>query len=427
MSFTVKKALEKGIFNNCRLLTGQSGLQNEIHWVNILEILDDLSHIEQGEFLITTAHGFDISSEKKQLEMLDFFTGRKLAAMAIQTGHYIKEIPSSFISYAKQYRLPLIEIPPETSFKKLTRALMSELVSHELSATGSSELSAAQIHLNNRINDMNRLWLRLIESDHTENLHTEMKYFNIVAGEPYQALLLQSSPGKGRLGMPGSEQEAHLINSIRQTTARILLQRHIPFLIGPSDQNMPLLIQSGPLKNRKADYDQPVIEQLYNELIMLFPDQVILIGASKMHTDIKEFKPALNEAGKALQAARLGLINDKHLVSYNNLGLYRLIMEIKNIETLQEIYAETIAPLIDYDHRCKGALLQTMKAFLHHMSIKKAAEALYIHRHTMRYRLEQIENLTGYNPLVPADALQLNLGLHVFHYLKTLNLLRQTF
>jgi len=427
MAFTVKKALEKGIFNNCRLLTGQRGLENEIHWVNILEILDDLSHVEQGEFLITTAHGFDISSEEKQIEALDFFTGRKLAAMAIQTGHYIKEIPSSFIRYAKQYQLPLIEIPPEASFKKLTRALMSELVSHELSTTSSSELSAAQIHLNNRINEMNRLWLRLKEDDHIEELHTEIKYFNIRPREPFQTLLLQSSPGKGKPGMPGSELEANLITSVKQTAARILLQRHIPFLVGPSDQNIPLLIQPGQPKESKPDSEQSVIEQLYNELIMLFPEQVILIGTSNIHNDIKEFKPALNEAGKALQAAKLGLIDDMSLVSYNKLGLYRLIMEIKNIETLQEVYAETIAPLIDYDHRCKGALLQTMKAFLRHMSIKKAAEALYVHRHTMRYRLEQIEKLTGYNPLVPADALQLNLGLHVFHYLKTLNLLQHPF
>jgi len=62
---------------------------------------------------------------------------------------------------------------------------------------------------------------------------------------------------------------------------------------------------------------------------------------------------------------------------------------------------------------------------LKHMSIKKAAQILFIHRHTMRYRLDQVDKLTGYNPLDPADALQLNLGLHVYHYLKTHNLLRE--
>jgi hypothetical protein len=57
MSLTVQEALNLEIFRRCRLLTSGSGLKSNIYWVNILEILDDLSHIEPGEFLITTAHG----------------------------------------------------------------------------------------------------------------------------------------------------------------------------------------------------------------------------------------------------------------------------------------------------------------------------------------------------------------------------------
>ncbi len=427
MAFTVKKALEKGIFLNCQLLTGEAGLQNEIHWVNILEILDDLSHIEQGEFLITTAYSFDISSEKKQLEVLEFFADRKLAAMAIQTGHYVDTIPSSFIEYAKQYQLPVIEIPPETSFKSLTRALISELNRHELSETSGGVISDTQLNLNSRINEMNRLWYKLKESEHKDGLHNEMKYFNINPEFSFQILLLQPGPGKTGQIVLGPDLESRLFTSVKQTITRILLQRHIPFLIGPSDQQIPVLIQPGQVvsENENASlYLQNLIEQLHGELIMLFPEHIILIGAGNVHKDFCEFKQALNEAAKALQAVRLGLLDSGSLVSYNQLGLYRLIMEIKNIETLQDLFAETAAPLIDYDHRCNGTLLQTLTAFLKHMSIKKAAEALYVHRHTMRYRLEQIETLTGYNALDPSDALQLNLGLHIFHYLKTLNLLK---
>ncbi len=423
MPFTVSNALEIEIFRKCRLLTGQVGLQNEIHWVNILEILDDLSHIETGEFLITTAHGFDTGNKSKQLGMLELFSTRRLAAMAIQTGHYIKEIPPSFIRLSEEYNIPLIEIPPEVSFKKLTRALMNELVRHELNSADSNVLSKAQILLNSRLNEMNQLWLKLAESKNPEDLHTEMKHFNIKPREPFQVLLLQVNPGKTKQTEQFGEFNANLITSVKQTAARILLQRHTSFLIGPSDQHIALLIQSSQLKEEKTAPAKTLTEYLCEELKLLFPDYLTMIGSSNVHSNISAFKPALNEAGKALQAARLGLLDNTNLVSYNKLGLYRLIMEINNIETLQELYNETIAPLLEYDRRCKGALLQTMKVFLKNMRIKNAAEILFVHRHTMRYRLEQIKNLTGYNPLDPSDALQLNLGLHVFHYLKTLNLL----
>jgi hypothetical protein len=69
MAFSVANALEMDIFSKCRLLTGDAGLENEILWVNILEILDDLRHIEPGEFLITTAHGFNAKSLSRQQEL----------------------------------------------------------------------------------------------------------------------------------------------------------------------------------------------------------------------------------------------------------------------------------------------------------------------------------------------------------------------
>jgi PucR family transcriptional regulator, purine catabolism regulatory protein len=97
-------------------------------WVNILEILDDLRHIEPGEFLITTAHGFNAKSLGRQQELIELFASKKLAAVAIQTGHYLKEIPASFIRFAEGHRIPLIEIPPEASFKIITRALMNRLL-----------------------------------------------------------------------------------------------------------------------------------------------------------------------------------------------------------------------------------------------------------------------------------------------------------
>ncbi len=424
MPYTVSKALEIEIFHKCRLLTGQAGLQNEIHWVNILEILDDLSHIETGEFLITTAHGFNIESKSKQTDMLELFSTKKLAAMAIQTGHYINEIPPSFIDLSKKYSIPLIEIPPEVSFKKLTRALMNELVHYDLNSAEKNVLSKAQIILNTRINEMNQLWLKLEESKNPEDLHTEMKYFNIKPREPFQVLLMQTTSDKTKQAIQFAEHNTNMVASLKQTAARILLQRHTPFLIGPSEQHIALLVQSSQLKEEKHAPDKSLTDHLCNELKLLFPDYITMIGSSNVHSNINAFKPALNEAGKALQAARLELLENTTHVAYNKLGLYRLIMEINNIETLQELYSETIAPLLEYDRRSKGALLQTMKVYLKNMSIKNAAEALFVHRHTMRYRLEQIKNLTGYNPLDPSDALQLNLGLHVFHYLKTLNLLK---
>jgi PucR family transcriptional regulator, purine catabolism regulatory protein len=64
----------------------------------------------------------------RQNEMVELFAKRKMAAMAIQTGHYIEEIPASLVNLFSAYNIPLIEIPPDISFKSITRSLMLSLL-----------------------------------------------------------------------------------------------------------------------------------------------------------------------------------------------------------------------------------------------------------------------------------------------------------
>lgn len=52
--------------------------------------------------------------------------------------------------------------------------------------------------------------------------------------------------------------------------------------------------------------------------------------------------------------------------------------------------------LIDYDARNSGALLRTLRAFFDaDCSLRTAAERLFVHHKTLRYRLERIQQLTG--------------------------------
>ena len=45
------------------------------------------------------------------------------------------------------------------------------------------------------------------------------------------------------------------------------------------------------------------------------------------------------------------------------------------------------------------------------MSLKQTAEALYLHKNTLQYRLNRIARETGYNPRVFTDAARLYLAL----------------
>ncbi len=423
MALTVAKALDIDIFDRCRLLTDQAGLENEIRWVNILEILDDLSHIEPGEFLITTAHGFNTESTTWQRSMVELFASKKLAAIAIQTGHYLQEIPSSFIRFSENYNIPLIEIPPEVSFKKLTRALMNELMRNELPPGDPANLVSAENRLEHQIADMKNLWQKLTGGSDHESLTLEMSRHNLKPKEPVLAMAFYICGDDGKeLDMVG-EAIQELLRHSEHTAAQALRQLHIPFLIGPSKHFLTLLIQPEQLNVQNTTVDTEIAERILDKLKQLLPECSIRIGISNTHEHIGKIKQAAEEAKKARQAAQLELLDYTNIVSLRTMNLYRLIMDTGNMDMLKSIYQKTAAPLVEYDQRTKGALLETLKVYLQRCSIKKAAEELYVHRHTMKYRLEQVEELTGFNPVCPNDALQLNIGLHIYYYLKALNLL----
>ena len=52
--------------------------------------------------------------------------------------------------------------------------------------------------------------------------------------------------------------------------------------------------------------------------------------------------------------------------------------------------------------RARGTLIETLSAYFDHgRSVEGTGRALFVHPNTVRYRLEQVAELTGYTPSVP--------------------------
>ncbi len=83
-----------------------------------------------------------------------------------------------------------------------------------------------------------------------------------------------------------------------------------------------------------------------------------------------------------------------------------------DLDAARRIRADTIAPLEDYDSRYRTSLLETLETWLAcDASVSVTAARLYAHRHTIRYRLDRVHELTGLDPAATTDREQLVLGL----------------
>jgi DNA-binding PucR family transcriptional regulator len=102
---------------------------------------------------------------------------------------------------------------------------------------------------------------------------------------------------------------------------------------------------------------------------------------------------SLREARYALQVCRL---EGWQYAGFEQLGTYRLLLSMTEPDALRAFADALLGPLDAYDAEHGGELLASLQAFLQHNARwETAASQLYVHRHTLRYRMRKVEELTG--------------------------------
>jgi purine catabolism regulator len=114
-----------------------------------------------------------------------------------------------------------------------------------------------------------------------------------------------------------------------------------------------------------------------------------VVGVSFPHVGGAGFRAAYFEA---LAAARGG----RGVCIPAQLDIGQLLIVMGSTSSLVEVVSSVLQPLVDYDASHNGTLIETLRAHLVANRVAlRSAEALFIHRNTLRYRLQQIESLLG--------------------------------
>ena len=107
-------------------------------------------------------------------------------------------------------------------------------------------------------------------------------------------------------------------------------------------------------------------------------------------------------------------------LAFEDTGAYRLLLPAMSEDPaeLQRFYEETVAPLVAYDDQYETDLVQTLETFLDaDGNVAGTAQRLYTHRHTVRYRLERVRDLTGLDVSSTDGRERLGLGLKAMRVL----------
>jgi len=128
----------------------------------------------------------------------------------------------------------------------------------------------------------------------------------------------------------------------------------------------------------------------------LAADDRVVRAAVSRSAPLATLRRSFHEARCALEVGMLANGSAPAVATSDDLGAYRLLLSLQDDDGLRQYCEDVLRPI----QRARGGngdeLLRSLEAFLdHNGNWEAAARTLFCHRHTLRYRMSRIEQLTG--------------------------------
>jgi hypothetical protein len=193
------------------------------------------------------------------------------------------------------------------------------------------------------------------------------------------------------------------------------------FLLGPRSDNVILFL--GPSEGEPPEELPELAGQLAKGVQRyvkgLLPDLTVSVGIGRYKKDPALLPDTYSEAEVALEIGHR-IHGPSSVSTFEGTGTYKLLFRVlqENPEELETFYGETLEPVVRYDSRYGTELVQTLTTYLENdASTVRTASDLFAHRHTIRYRLDRVDELTGLDVDKSEDRERLTLGIKAMQLL----------
>ena len=127
---------------------------------------------------------------------------------------------------------------------------------------------------------------------------------------------------------------------------------------------------------------------------------------------VGSLRRAFHEARCALEATSVADGKAPDVASHRDLGAFTLLLALQDDDALRLYSDGLLDPIERTEGEYGGELLRSLEAFIENNgNWERAARQLYCHRHTLRYRIRKIEELTGRDLSRATDRIELWLAL----------------
>ena len=206
------------------------------------------------------------------------------------------------------------------------------------------------------------------------------------------AAIVLKRPGDGR-GGPGTSGEAALWAALREEST--------PALVASVGSLACALVPGG------ADDELFALGDRVAAAAGLELREEVRVGIGRA-VPVLDARRSFHEARCALEALALGAAatngngsasasgDGPRVATYRDLGSFQLLLSLQDDEALRLFCDSILGPIEASEGPYGGELMRSLEAFIEENGQwERAARRLYCHRHTLRYRIRRVEELTG--------------------------------
>ncbi len=380
MSITVSKLCTNAQANyNMKLVAGKIGLDNYVRWVHLIENGDISTFLHGNEMLFTT--GIGISDSAQLLEFVGQLIEKRCSALVLNIGPYIKSVPEELIDYCDINSLPLFTVPWNVRLIDITYDFCHRIVTSEEIETATATAMR-----------------NLIFSPETErNYKPTLERRSFFANSSYC------------VSVCAFENDSE-INESTQKTILSDLQK----VLNTCGKQLSFFFQDKRLVTVFQDVTIGQVRQITDMFRNIYSSSSVagrlICGTSPVKTGYSAISGGYH---KALMALKLAVLHGADYMNYDDMGIYKLLVQIEDTALLTEMYNETLKPLEEFDAANNTDYMNTLKCYLENdSSVQEVAKLTFVHRNTVNYKLRRIKEILGCQ-LTYEDKLKLMLAFFI--------------
>jgi purine catabolism regulator len=192
----------------------------------------------------------------------------------------------------------------------------------------------------------------------------------------------------------------------------VVASHHASALVWQRERENELLVFHATDPKDPVDASMKLAKAFTTEVQRQYQGARVAVGLGQAARDIGSWRNSYRDSVQALElATRLHTDTPLYI---GDLGVYQLILSLADREKLMSFCERTLGALLEYDLRQHADLIKTLEAFFAcHGNLSQTAEMLIVHRNTLLYRMNRINEIAQIDLNRPEIRLALHLALTI--------------